>query len=90
MGSTIREGRDSIEDDPRTGQPKSATGDLSIELVGEFLRSDSCCSIEEIYKYTGISTGSIYRILKEVLGVRKVCARLLPYSLSEPQKKLRV
>ena len=86
----FREERDSIEDEPRTGGPKSATGDLSIEFVGEFLRSDSCCSIEEISKYTEISTGSIYRILKEVLGVRKVYARWVPYSLSEAQKKLRV
>ena len=63
----FREGRDSIEDEPRTGRPKSATCEPSIELVGEFLRNDPCCSIEEISKYTDISTGSIYRIL--------VCAR---------------
>ena len=86
----FREGRDSIKDELRTCRPKSATDDLYIELVGEFLRSDSCCSIEEISKYTEISTRSIYRILKEVLGVRKVCARWLSYSLSEAQKKLRV
>ena len=86
----FREGRDSIEDEPRTGRPKSATGNLSIELVGEFLRSDSCCSIEEISKYTEISTGCINCILKEDLGVRKVCARWVPYSLAEAQQKLRL
>ena len=68
----FREGRESVEDEPRTGRPKSATGDLSIESVHEFLRNDPCCSIEEISKYTEISSGSIYRILKEDLGVRKV------------------
>ena len=77
----FREGRDSMEDEPRTGRPKSSTGDLSIELVGEFLQSDYCCSIEEISKYTEISTGSIYRILKEVLGVSRVCTRWVAYSL---------
>ena len=86
----FREGRESVEDEPRTGRPKSATGDLSIESVHEFLRSDPCCSNEEISKYTEISSGSIYRILKEDLGVRKVCARWVPYSLSEAQMKNRV
>ena len=57
MGSTIGEGRVSIEDEPWTGRPKSVTGDLSIEIVGKFLRSDSCCSIEEISKYTEILNG---------------------------------
>ena len=70
----FREEWESVEDEPRTGRPKSATGDLSIESVHEFLRSDPCCSIREISKYTEISSGSIYRILKEDLGVRKVCA----------------
>ena len=36
----FREERDSIEDEPRTGRPKSATCEPSIELVGEFLRKD--------------------------------------------------
>ena len=83
MAQLFREGRERIEDEPRTGWPKSATGDLSIELVSEFLRSDYCHSIEEISKYTEISKGNIYRILKEVRGVRKFCAGWVPYSLSE-------
>ena len=64
----FREGRDSIEDEPRTGRPKSAICEPSIELVGEFLRNDTCCSIEEISKYTDILTGKIYQILKEDVG----------------------
>ena len=74
-------------DELRTGRPKSATGDLSIESVHEFLRSDPCCSIERISQYTEISSGSIYRVLKEDLGVRKVYARWVPYSLLEAQLK---
>ena len=73
LAQLFREGRESVEDEPRTGRAKSATGDLLIESVHEFLRSDPCCSNEEIPKYTEISSGSIYRILKEDL--RKVCAR---------------
>ena len=82
----FREERDSIEDEPRTGRPKPATCEPSIELVGEFLRNDPYCSIEEISKYMNILTGSIYRILKEDLGVRKVCARRVPYLLSGPDE----
>ena len=85
-----REGRESAEEEPRTVRPKSTTGDLSIESVHEFLRSDPCCSIEEISKYTEISSGSIYRVLKEDLGDSEVCARWVPYSLSEAQIKNRV
>ena len=86
----FREGRESVEDEPRTGRPKSATSDSSIESVHEFLGSDPCCSIEEISKYTEISPGSIYRILKEDLEVRKVCARWVPYLLSGAQVKNRL
>ena len=71
----FREGRESVEDEPRTGGPKSATWGLSIESLHEFLRSDPCCFIEEIFKYTEISSGSMHRILKEDIGIRKVCAR---------------
>ena len=86
----FREGRDSNEDEPRTGRPKSAICEHSIELVGEFLRNNPCCSIEEISKYTDISTGNIYHILKQDLEVRKVCARWVPYLLSEARMKQRV
>ena len=86
----FREGRDSIEDEPRTCRPKFAICEPSIELVGKFLRNDPCCSIEEINKYTDISTGRIYRILKEDLRVRKVFARRVPYLLSEAQMKQKI
>ena len=56
----FREGRDSIHNEPRTGKPKSATCKPSIELVGEFLRNDPCCSIEVISKYIRISQLEVF------------------------------
>ena len=86
----FREGRETTEDRPRAGRPLSAVCEESVSYVHEFLRDDPCCSIEEISRYTEVSTGSVYRILKEHLGVRKVCARWVPYSLSEAQEVKRV
>ena len=86
----FREGRETTEDRPRTGRPLSAVCEELVSYVREFLRDDPCCSIEEISRCTEVSMGSIYRILKEHLGVRKVCARWVPYYLSEAQKVRRV
>ena len=49
---------------------------MSLALVGRYLLQVICqlVSIEEIFKFTEITSGCIYRILKECLGVRKVCA----------------
>ena len=89
-GKLFRDGRETIEDWPRPGRPQSAVCEYSITSVHEFLRDDPCCSIEEISRYTEVSTGSVYKILKEHLGVRKVCTRWVPYLLSETHKIQRV
>ncbi|KAI6660732.1 hypothetical protein LOD99_10287 [Oopsacas minuta] len=81
----FRERRETIEDEPWTGRPTSATDEVSVEFVSQFLGKDPCCSIEEISMYTEVSTGNIYRILKEDLGDRKVCARCAQYSILDPK-----
>ena len=73
---------ETTEDRPRAGGPLSAVCEKSVSYVHEFLRDDACSSIEDISRYNEVSTGSVYRILKEHLGIRKVCARWVPYSLS--------
>ena len=69
LAKLFLEGRETTEDRARAMRPLSAVCEESVSYVHEFLRVDPCCSIEEISRYTEVSTGSVYRIIKEHLGV---------------------
>ncbi|EFN83602.1 hypothetical protein EAI_12402, partial [Harpegnathos saltator] len=58
----------------------------NIEEVKEILRSDRCMSARLIEEETGIPKSTVYRILTEDLGKRKVCARFVPHTLTDDQK----
>ena len=54
------------------------------------VEQDARLSFKDIASCTGISEGSVQRILKKCLDLRKVCARWVPYLLTEEQKTLRL
>ena len=43
-------------------------------------------SVKDVASCTGISEGSVQKILKKCLDQRKVCARWVPHLLTEEQK----
>jgi histone-lysine N-methyltransferase SETMAR len=86
----FREGRSSIEDDPRPGRPLSATTPSMIAAVKAVVDDDPHCSIEDISVEVGISFGSVQSILHEDLGLRKLCSRWIPHLLSTAQKQQRL
>jgi|SRR5215510_11429227 len=68
------ERRITINDDPRSGRPKTLTDEQSVKLEADFLAEDHRATCEEISQATGISATSVFRILTNDLQKRKICA----------------
>jgi len=86
----FREGRLSIENDPKSGRPRTSTDEQSVERVLQILEEDRRVTCEEIAHCAGISRVSAYRILAERLHKRRIAARWVLHDLSEEQKCRRV
>lgn len=86
----FREGRLSVDDDERSGRPLSSTTDVLIETVRQIVTSDPHATIEEISDEVHISVGSVHSILKDNLGMTKICSRWIPHLLTDAQKQERL
>ena len=80
----------SIENDPKSGRPRTSTDDQSVERVLQILEEDHRMTCEEIAHSAGISRASAYCILTERLHKRQIAARWLSHDLSEEQKSRRL
>jgi len=86
----FKRGRTSLEDNPRAGRPVDATGDDCCHAVKTLVMGDRRLKVAEIASEIGISCGSAINILHQHLGLRKVCARWVPWLLTPIQKSFRV
>lgn len=84
-----KEGRESVEDDPRPGAPSVARTDHNIARVRECLQADRRVTIRMLADQVGINKETIRQILHENLGMRKLCAKMVPKVLTPEQKHLR-
>ena len=66
----FKRGRTSLEDDPRTGRPKSATTPEIINKVHDIVLEDHRLKVSEIVKPVGISDERVHHILTEELGIK--------------------
>ena len=76
-----------IEDDPRSGRPKTATSDEKVMEVRELVSSDPHITYEKIEEETGIGSQAVSTILHDILKMKKICARWVPHYLTDDQKK---
>lgn len=86
----FRWGRESLEDDPRAGGPKTVTTNENASLVERVVMEDRRLKAKEIAAQTGISKTSVLRILHQQLNMSKVSARWVPKILNAVQKQRRV
>jgi len=71
----FREGRLSIENEPKSGRPQTSTDDQSVGRVLQILEEDRRMTCEETAHSAEISRASAYRILTERLHERRIAAR---------------
>jgi len=84
------ETRELVEDDKRGGRPKSTQTEVTIAAVADLVKNDRRIASRMIAESLNIPNTVVLRILKEVLGKRKLCAPFVPHSLKPEQREDRV
>ncbi|MCP3666190.1 MAG: hypothetical protein GY696_27435, partial [Gammaproteobacteria bacterium] len=83
----IKDGRDSLEDEYRSGRPATSTSESLCDNVRAILDENRRSTIDAVAEELGISHGSAHSVVHDKLGMRWFCARWVP-RLLEPEQKL--
>ena len=86
----FKEGRMSVGQDPRPGQPSTSTNDDHVETVHGVICGKRRLTVREVADEVGISIGSCHQIFTEELQMRRVSAKFVPRLLTNDQKENRV
>ena len=83
-------GKLDVSDSPRSERPRTALTDEMIDADRLMIDDDPHVTYQQIEFSLGINSPAIYSILHDHLKLRKVCARWIPHSLTNDQKRLRI
>ena len=81
----FNDGRESIENDPRVGSLVSVLTEKNVATVKTLNEEDTRYTMQEIEELSGIHLSSVLKILRERLGLRKMCAHWVPLESIEFQ-----
>jgi predicted transcriptional regulator len=73
------EGRESIEDEPRSGRPSTSKTDNNVEKVRTLVRSDRRLTVQMIASELNFNHTTVHQILTQELTMRKVCAKIVSF-----------
>ena len=90
MEKKFEEGRESVQDLPRAGRPKTMVTATNAAHVEEIVMTNRRISIKDISERLNISSGSVHTIIHDQLNMTKVASRWVPKQLTEAQKAGRV
>jgi len=80
------EGREQVEEKPRAGRPSTLKTDDNVERVRSLLRSDYRLTLRMISSEINLNQFTVHQILTQDLGMRKVCAKMVPKNLTTERK----
>jgi len=78
----FKEGREDVQDDPRSGQPKTQRTDANVARVRTLVRSDRRLGVRVIAEELNMNRETVRQIVKEDLGMRKFSAKIVPRILT--------
>ncbi|KAL4473451.1 hypothetical protein ABPG72_012130 [Tetrahymena utriculariae] len=87
LSKSFNEGRIEVEDLKRTSRPKSAINDESIKQIKDLIEEDPHITYDEMEEQTTLSRGTIFNIIKDSLGLKKITKRFVPYILTVQNKQ---
>ena len=87
---SFNDGWESIENNPRVGRPVSVLMEKNVAAVKTLIEEEAPYTVQEIEELSGIHSSSVFKILREQLGLCKICAPWVPHLLTDEQKQSRV
>jgi len=81
----LKNGNMSIQDQPWSGRPRTASTERNKERVDEIIQDDRHVTVDTIARTLGMGHNAVHEMI-ESLGYRKVCARWVPRLLTEDHK----
>ena len=86
----FKEGREEVQDDPRSRQPKTQRPDENVDRVRTLVRSDRRLGVRVIAEELNMNRETVRQIVKEDLGMRKISAKMVRRILTHDQKQRRL
>ena len=83
-------GRESLEDEPRSGGPRTAMTPENVNAVLELIINDRRIDTRKIAAILGISRSSVQSIIHEEFEMKKICVRWVPKMLRKHEMNERV
>ena len=83
-GTSILEGREQIEDEPRTGRTSTSKTDDNVERMRSLVRPDR--RMTRMISDLNLNRFTVHQILTQDLDMRNVCAKMVPKNLTTVQK----
>ena len=86
----FKEGHKDVEDDSRSGRPSTSRTVHNVECVKQMVCGDRQLTVRMITDELEINRDSVWKIIAEDLGMRKICAKMMLKLLDDDQKERRV
>jgi len=83
------DGRESVEDEPRSGRPCTSKTDENVTKVRDLVRSDRRLTVRVISSVLNLNRQTVHENLTLELGMLKICAKPVPKILTNEQKENR-
>ena len=72
----FKEGREDVQDDPRSGQPKTQRTDANVDRVRTLVQTDRRLGVRIIAEELNMNKKTVRQIVRENLGMRKFSAKM--------------